>query len=117
MFQKESCRAASCRGTGLGLAIGTLLGLGVGLFLRSEKAEELGMDMQRLAHRAKRQLARKIDTTERMTREAYEDFVDDFLARYRDNKALAEDQYERVHRYLLDQWTEIRERLESEADA
>ncbi|MBP7005762.1 hypothetical protein KBB27_01400 [Patescibacteria group bacterium] len=116
MFHKESCGSKCGNGAGIALAIGALLGLATGLFLRSEKAEELSIDAQRLAHRAKRQLARKMDTAERMTREAYEDFVEDFLARYRDNKALAEDQYERVHRYLLDQWTEIRERMESEKE-
>ncbi len=110
-FRKQKRRYA-----GAGLVAGLVAGLTAGLFLRSKKGQELTNDAMTVAKKLQKQAMKKARLLKKVTKENYEDMIDELLGSYGDAKDMAKGEAKRVKAYLMDQWEEIRDQLEEAAE-
>lgn len=97
---------------GAGLVAGTVLGLAAGLFLQSRKGKMLTKDAQKKAMQLQAKVMKKLGNVQEMTREKYEDVVEDVLDYYLRSKELAAKELPQVRAYLLGRWKTIQKHLD-----
>ncbi len=102
----------SCTHWGATLATGLLAGVAAALFFRSDRGERLLTDAERAARLAKKRVSRGLTRAQRVTREAYEDAVEEIVERYQETKDLADEQVDQLRRTLLARWEDVRTRLD-----
>lgn len=102
----------SCTHLGATLATGLLAGIAAALFFRSDRGERLLTDAERAARLAKKRVTRGLTRAQRITREAYEDAVEEIVERYHETKDLADEQVDQLRRSLLARWEDVRARLD-----
>lgn len=93
---------------GMAFIAGISAGLAAGLFLKSEKGQELTEDAKQEALRLQKQLMKKLDDVRTLTRERYESIVEDIVDRYAQAKEIAVTELEDLKAYLLEQWDDMR---------
>lgn len=96
---------------GVALIVGLVAGVAAGLFLRSEKGQGMTEEAKRRAKRLQRELWRKLREVKELSKEKYEEIVNDLVIQYTQTKALAENELKRLKEYLMDQWDDVREQL------
>jgi gas vesicle protein len=101
---------------GAGLAAGAALGLALGLFLQSRKGKALTKDAQKNAKLLQKQVMKKLANVEDITKEKYEEVVDQVLGFYEKGKDVATKELPEVRSYLMGRWKEIKGYLEDQSD-
>lgn len=101
---------------GAGLAAGAALGLALGLFLQSRKGKELTKDAQKNAKMLQKQVMKKLANVEDISKEKYEEVVDQVLSFYEKGKDVAKKEMPEVRTYLMGRWKEIKGYLDEQAD-
>jgi gas vesicle protein len=96
---------------GAGLLAGAIMGLSAGLFLQSRKGKELTKDAQKKALALQKQVMKKLEGLEGMSKEKYEEVVDYVLGYYEKTKEIAKKEVPEVRRYLMSRWKEIEAKL------
>jgi gas vesicle protein len=99
---------ANRRPMGIAFIAGIISGVAAGLFLRSEKGQEITEQASKDAIHLQKQLLKKLKTVQSITRERYEEVVDELIARYARAKDLARSELIDLKEYLMDQWDDIR---------
>lgn len=99
---------------GAGLAAGAALGLALGLFLQSRKGKQLTKDAQKNVKILQKQVMKKLANVEDISKEKYEEVVDQVLAFYEKGKDVAAKEIPEVRNYLMGRWKEIKGYLEDE---
>lgn len=99
---------------GIALLVGLAAGVATGLFLKSEKGEEMTEDAKKQMRDIQKQLTKKFKGLKKVTKETYEEMVDDLVSQYGETKDLAEEQLKKMKQNLLDQWEHVREQLEDD---
>lgn len=94
---------------GLAFIVGIASGLAAGLFLRSEKGQELTEQASKDAMRLQKQLTKKMHALQTITRDHYEEIVDEILERYAQTKDLARTELRELRAYLMQQWDEFKD--------
>ncbi len=92
---------------GAGLAAGAVLGMALGLFLQSRKGKMLTKDAQKNAKLLQKQVMKKLENVEDITKEKYTEVVDQVVAFYEKGKDVAKKEVPEVRAYLLSRWKEI----------
>jgi gas vesicle protein len=98
---------------GAGLLAGTVLGLAAGLFMQSRKGKALTKDAQKRAKVLQKQVMKKLDSVEGLSKEKYEEVVEQVLSFYGKSKEVAQKEVPEVRKFLLSQWKEIKGHLDS----
>jgi gas vesicle protein len=111
-MQKASSNARLALALGAGLAAG----IAAVLFLRSDKGQELSEDAKKMAKQLQQQITKKIEAVSDLTKETYSDLVDEILSHYKQAKSLAEDEQVRLKTFLVDQWDDLKERINDKSD-
>ena len=93
------------------LAAGAAMGLAAGLFLQSKKGKQVTKDAQKKAAALQKKVMRKLEGIEEMSKEKYQEVVDDVLAYYEKTKEVAKAELPEVRTYMLRRWKEIESRL------
>jgi gas vesicle protein len=101
---------------GLAFIAGIASGLAAGLLLRSEKGQEITEQASKDAVRLQKQLTQKIKTFQSLTRERYEEIVDELIERYADAKKMARTELKELKSYLMDQWDELKNQWSEESE-
>lgn len=101
---------------GAGMAIGVVMGLAAGFFLQSKKGKQLSKDAQKKALQLQKQVMKKLDSVEDLTKEKYEEIVDEVVAYYGKTKDVAQKEIPEVRAYLLQRWKSIEEQLKASVD-
>lgn len=96
---------------GAGLAVGAVIGMAAGLFLQSRKGKELTKDAQKKAMALQKQVMKKLDGLETMTKEKYNEVVEQVLSYYEKTKEVAQKEMPEVRKYLLGRWKSIESAL------
>jgi gas vesicle protein len=99
---------------GAGLLAGAVLGVAAGLFLQSRKGKELTKDAMKKAQGLQKQVMKKLADTELLTKEKYEEVVEDVMDYYTRAKEITKAEIPAVRKYLLGRWKEIQGYLKSE---
>lgn len=92
---------------GAGIAAGAILGLAAGLFLQSKKGKELTKDARKKALVLQKQVMKRLDDAGEMSKEVYEEIVDDVVKYYGKSKDLAAKEIPEVRSFLMGKWKEI----------
>lgn len=92
---------------GAGIAAGAIIGLAAGLFLQSRKGKELTKDARKKALVLQRQVMKRIEKAGVMSKEVYEEIVDDVVKYYGKSKDLAAKEIPEVRAYLMSKWKEV----------
>lgn len=113
MHNMDTMNHAGRRSPAVGVALiaGLVAGVAAGLFLRSEKGQGMTEEAKRRAKRLQRELWRKLREVKELSKEKYEEIVNDLVIQYTQTKALAENELKRLKEYLMDQWDDVREQL------
>lgn len=90
-----------------GVAAGAILGLASGLFLQSRKGKELTKDARKKALALQKQVMKRIDKAGEMSKDVYEEIVDDVMKYYTKSKDLAAKEVPEVRSFLMSKWKEI----------
>ncbi len=90
-----------------GVAAGAILGLASGLFLQSRKGKELTKDARKKALVLQKQVMKRINKAGEMSKDVYEEIVDDVVTYYGKSKDLAEKEIPEVRAFLMSKWKEI----------
>lgn len=106
----------SCIHLGATLATGILAGLAATLFFRTDRGEKLIDETERAAKLAKKRFSKGLTRAQRLSREAYEDVVEEILERYQETKDVADEQVDTMRRSLLARWEDVRTRLDPDED-
>ena len=96
---------------GAGLMAGAVLGLAAGLFLRSRRGQQLTRDAQKKAAQLQIKVVKRLQSMETLTRERYEEVVDDVLDYYAKSREVAKKEIPQVRAYLLGRWKLIESQL------
>lgn len=99
---------------GAGLAAGAALGLALGLFLQSRKGKQLTKDAQKNVKVLQKQVMKQLAGVQDITKEKYEEVVDQVLSFYEKGKDVAKKELPEVRAYLMGRWKEIKGYLEDE---
>ncbi len=102
---------------GAGLLAGAMLGIAAGLFLQSKKGKVLIKDASKKALALQKQVMKKLDGLEDLTKEKYEEVVEDVLAYYKKSKELAVKELPEAKKYLMSQWKKVEGALNEAKDA
>ena len=105
MFTKRPSRVKSA---GAGLAAGVVLGLAAGLFLRSEKGQELQKDVQQKAKLLQKQILARAEYIDELTEEGYEELVDQVLEAYAKSRRAVQAELPELRKELRKQWKHVR---------
>ena len=92
---------------GAGLAAGAIIGLAAGLFLQSRKGKELTKDARKKAVVLQKQVMKRLEKAGEMTKEVYEEIVDDVVTYYGKSKDLAAKEIPEVRAFLMGKWKEV----------
>ncbi len=92
---------------GAGLAAGAIIGLAAGLFLQSRKGKELTKDARKKALVLQKQVMKRIEKAGVMSKEVYEDIVDDVVKYYGKSKDIAAKEIPEVRAFLMSKWKEV----------
>lgn len=92
---------------GAGLAAGAILGLAAGFFLQSKQGKALTKDAQKKAVQLQKQVMKKLQGVEKMSKEKYLEIVDDVLAYYEKTKEVTKSEIPEVKKFLVGRWKEI----------
>jgi len=92
---------------GAGVAAGAILGLAAGLFLQSKKGKELTKDARKKAMALQKLVMKRIDAAGEMTKEVYEEIVEDVLKHYGKSKDLLAKEIPEVRAFLMSKWKEV----------
>ncbi len=90
---------------------GAVLGLAAGLFLQSRRGKELTKDAQKKAVQLQTKVIKRLQNMEHLTRERYEEVVDDVLEYYAKSREVAKKEIPQVRAYLLSKWKMIESQL------
>ena len=99
---------------GVALLAGMTAGIAAGMFLKSDKGQEMTEDAKKQAKVLHKQLLKKVKNLKVLSKEKYEDLVDDLIEQYRHTKELAESQIHDMRERLMDQWDNVREQMEDD---
>ncbi len=110
MTQPSSSKSSSH--IGVGLAAGAIVGLAAGLFLQSRKGKALTKDAQKKMIFLQKQVMKKLKQAEHLSKEAYEEIVEDILGFYVKSKELAAKELPQARSFLLKRWKDIQRELE-----
>jgi gas vesicle protein len=97
----------------IALLAGLTAGIAAGLFLRTEKGQQLTEEAKKRAKKLQNNLLEKLRDVKEITQEKYEEIVDDLLMQYAETKSLAAGELKRLRAYLMDQWEDIRDQLQN----
>ncbi len=103
-FTKKKSGAGA---VGAGIAAGAILGLAAGLFLQSKKGKELTKDARKKAMVLQKQVMKRLDDAGEMSKEVYEEIVDDVVKYYGKSKDLAAKEIPEVREFLMSKWKEV----------
>ncbi|MFA6429822.1 MAG: YtxH domain-containing protein [Patescibacteria group bacterium] len=92
---------------GSGIAIGSILGIAAGLFLKSKKGKQLSADAMKKAQALQKQVMKKLDESDVLTKAQYEKVVDEVMSYYLKGKEIAKNEVPEVRKYLLNRWKAI----------
>jgi len=92
---------------GAGIAAGAILGLAAGLFLQSKKGKELTKDARKKAMVLQKQVMKRLNQAGEMTKETYEEIVDDVVKYYAKTKDIAAKEVPEVRAFLMSKWKEV----------
>jgi gas vesicle protein len=92
---------------GAGIAAGAILGLAAGLFLQSKKGKELTKDARKKALALQKQVMKRLEDAGEMSKEVYEEIVDDVVKYYGKSRDLAAKEIPEVRQFLMSKWKEI----------
>ncbi len=95
---------------------GAVLGLAAGLFLQSKKGKELTKDARKKAIKLEAKVMKKLSEMGEMTKEKYEEVVDQLVEHYGKTKELAQKELPEVRKWLLSRWKSIAPYLETKED-
>lgn len=98
---------------GAGLLAGAILGIAAGLFINSPKGKKMTKDVEKKMQALQKQLMKKLKDAKGMSKEKYEELVDDMMDYYAKTKQLAKDEMPQVREYLLKKWKEIEKQMKS----
>ncbi len=98
---------------GGGLAAGAAIGMALGLFLQSRKGKELTKDAMKKAATLQKQVVKKLMSAEKITKEKYEEVVDQALKYYEKSKELAAKEIPAVRKQLMGEWKKIEKHLKN----
>jgi len=92
---------------GAGVAAGAIIGLAAGLFLQSRKGKELTKDARKKAMVLEKQVMKRIGQAGEMTKEVYEEIVEDVVKYYGKSKDLAAKEIPEVRKFLMSRWKDV----------
>jgi len=98
---------------GAGLLAGAILGIAAGVFLNTPKGKKMTKDMEKQMQVLQKQLMKKIKEAEGMSKEKYEELVDDMMAYYEKSKQMAKDELPAARAYLMKKWKDIEKQMKS----
>lgn len=96
---------------GAGLLAGAVIGMAAGLFLQSRKGKALTKDAQKKALVLQKQVMKKLEGLEEMSKEKYAEVVNHVLAYYEKTKEVTKKEIPEVRSYLMGRWKEIESAL------
>lgn len=102
---------------GVGLAVGAAIGLASGLFLQSRQGKQLTKDAQKKALQLQKKVMTKLRDVEKLTKEKYEELVEEVLSYYTKTKEIAAKELPDVRKYLLARWKTIEAEINDRLDA
>lgn len=97
---------------GAGIAAGAILGLAAGLFLQSKKGKELTKDARKKAMVLQKQVMKRLEKAGEMSKDVYEEIVDDVVKYYAKSKDLAAKEIPEVRAFLMSKWKEIEKAMD-----
>lgn len=86
---------------------GAVLGLAAGLFVQSKKGKQLTKDAKKKALVLQKQVMKKLDEVDDLTKDKYAEIVDQVLAYYAKTKDVAKNELPEVRDYLMGKWKMI----------
>ncbi len=99
---------------GAGLMAGAVLGLAAGLFVQSKQGKQLTKDAKKKALVLQKQVMKKLDEMDDLTKEKYTEIVDQVLAYYAKTKDVAKNELPEVRAYLMGKWKMIEAYMKSQ---
>ena len=82
--------------------------------MQSRKGKQLTKDAQKNAKLLQKQVMKKLENVEDISKEKYEEVVDQVMAFYEKGKDVAKKEVPEVRSYLLGRWKEIQGYLEDQ---
>lgn len=99
---------------GIAFIAGIASGLAASLLLRSEKGQEITNRVAQDARELQKQIIQKTKKLKTITREGYEEIVDDLMERYAHTRGVAREELEEFKDHLMSQWDDLRNRWSKE---
>ena len=96
--------------------LGLIMGVAAGLFLQTKDGKKMTADALKKAKVLQKQVMKKIASIEELTKDKYEEIVDEVMAYYAKAKDVAETEVPEVRKYLLGRWKEIEATLTEPAE-
>jgi gas vesicle protein len=100
---------------GAGLLAGTILGIAAGVFLNSPKGKQMTKDVDANMKKLQKQVMKRLKEAEDMSKEKYEELVDEIVSYYQKSKQLAKKDVPEVRKFLMKKWKEIEKEMKNAA--
>lgn len=97
---------------GMAVVAGLVAGVAAGLFLRSEKGQGMTEELKKKTKRFQRELRTKLREVKELSKEKYEEIIDDLVDQYAQTKVFAKNELKKLKEYLMDQWEDVREQMQ-----
>lgn len=99
-----------------GLVLGTALGAAAAAFLSSKKGKLLTKDVEASAKKLQTKMMKKLKETKNLTKEAYQDIIDDMMKQYVKTKEIAQDQVPEIRAFLIKKWKDVDSFMKEQLD-
>lgn len=98
---------------GVGLLVGAAIGVASAVFLQSKQGKQITKDLQKKVAALQKKVAAKLKDVEVMTKEQYQDLVDEIVAYYVKTKDIAKSEIPAVKKQLMSTWKSIESQFKS----
>ncbi len=96
---------------GLGLMAGAIIGMAAGLFIQSKKGKVILRDAEKKALKLQAKLMKELQGVQDLTKDKYEEIVDNVTAYYAKSKDIAKTEIPEVKNFLLGKWGQIEKQM------
>lgn len=96
---------------GVGMMVGSMVGLAAGFFLQSRQGKQLTKEAEKKAVQLQAKIMKKLADEDILSKEKYEEVVDEVLAYYEKTKDIAKKELPVVRATLMKKWKAIDAKL------
>lgn len=98
---------------GVGLLVGAAIGVASAVFLQSKQGKQITKDLTKKVAALQKKVAAKLKDVKMMTKEQYQELVDEIVAYYVKTKDIAKSEIPVVTKQLMSTWKSIESQFKS----